>query len=278
LGKNILKILWHRYVLLTVVITGLFTVDHWTACALQRPEMNSKASSGIAGEFNPRLGTFYYIIDWGDSKAADATVTIERDGDYFRMVADEETTKFLDRIYRIKYRGETVIRAHDLSPMQTVINAQKGKRKKVQEIRYRADGGVETVVTKTKPGTPLEIEAYLINKETFAIDMFAAIFLARSFEWQVNESQQFEVFTENKLYLLTMDCIGKSIFESGDIKTPAWVIRPGVLKLNDPKAKTKHGKARVYLSADDSRDLLKIKTNIGFGTVKMKLIKYEPNQ
>jgi hypothetical protein len=264
--------------LFAVVLVGLLIGRHGDAYAFQRLKMVTEALSNTAGEFNPRLGTFYYVIDWGDSKVADATVTIERDGDYYRMIADEETTKFIDRIYRIKYRGETVIRAQDLSPVQTVITEQKGKRKQVQEIRYRADGSAETVVTKTKPDTPLKIEAYLINRETFAIDMFAAIFLARSFEWQENESQQFEVFTENKLYLLTMDCIGKSIFESGDIKTPAWVIRPGVRKLNDPKAKTKHSKARVYLSADESRDLLKIKTNIGFGTVKMKLKRYTPKQ
>lgn len=266
-----------RSIQLALVLISLIISVVGPTFALQPPEQNPEVGSNLPHEFNPRLGTFYYVIHWVDSKVADATITIERDGNYYRMIADEETTKFLDRIYRIKYRGETVIRAEDLSPVETVINQERGKNKQTEQIRYDADGKAEVVVRKTEPDASLKHESYLINEETFAIDIFSAIFLARSFDWQKNESQQFDVFSGRKRYLVTLDCIGKTVFKEGEINIDAWVIRPGVLKQNDPNAKTRHSKARVYLSADKSRDLLKIKTNIGLGTVKMKLIRYEPN-
>lgn len=265
-----------RFMPWVLVMIGLVIGAQGAAFALQPPEQNPEAVSGSVSEFNPRLGTFYYVIHWAKSRVADATITIERDGDYYRMVADEETTKFLDRIYRVRYRGETVIRAEDLVPVETVIKEEVGKKKTTEQIRYDAEGKAEVVVRKKEPDAPVRQEAYLINEETFAIDMFSAIFLTRSFHWRENESQQFDVFSGKKRYLVTLDCIGKTVFQEGDIKIDAWVIRPGVLKQNDPDAKTRHSKARVYLSADESRDLLKIRTKIGIGTVKMKLLRYEP--
>jgi len=262
---------------LSLVLISVIVNIGGTTFALQSPKQNPEVASDLSHEFNPRLGTFYYVIHWVDSKVADATITIDRDGEYYRMIADEETTKFLDRIYRIKYRGETVIRTQDLAPVETVINQERGKNKQTEQIRYDANGKAEVVISKAGPDAPLKHESYLINEETFAIDIFSAIFLARSFDWKENESQQFDVFLGRKRYLLTLDCIGKTVFKESKINIDAWVIRPSVLKQNDPNAEIRHSKARVYLSADKSRDLLKIKTNIGLGTVKMKLIRYEPN-
>lgn len=267
-----------RFMQWMIVLIGLVIAARGATFALQPPEQDPETFSDRVHEFHPRLGTFYYVIHWADSKVADATITIERDGEYYRMTADEEITKFLDRTYRIKYRGETTIRAEDLAPVETVINQELGRKQTTEQIRYDAEGKAEVVVTKKEPDAPFQQEAYHINEETFAIDMFSAIFLTRSFDWQENESQQFDVFSGKKRYLVTLDCIGKTVFHIGDINIDAWVIRPGVLKQNDPNAKTRHSEARLYLSADESRDLLKIRTKVGLGTVKMKLLRYEPNR
>jgi hypothetical protein len=267
-----------RFMQWMIVLIGLVIAAPGATFALQPPEQDPETVSDRIHEFHPRLGTFYYVIHWADSKVADATITIERDGEYYRMTADEEITKFLDRTYRIKYRGETTIRAEDLAPVETVINQELGRKQTTEQIRYDAEGKADVVVTKKEPDAPVQQEAYHISEETFAIDMFSAIFLTRSFDWQENESQQFDMFSGKKRYLVTLDCIGKTVFHVGDINIDAWVIRPGVLKQNDPNAKTRHSEARVYLSADESRDLLKIRTKVGLGTVKMKLLRYEPNR
>ena len=242
--------------------------------ALEVPEQSPLPPREGGIEFNPRTGTFYYIIEWGRSKAADARVTIIREGDFYRMTADQETTPFIDRIYRIRYSGETIIHAEDLLPKQTVIKGQFGKRRRVDEIYYGEDGEVEAVVTKSKPRSPPEREVYEINSETFAIDVFAAVFLARSFHWQAGESQQLEIFTEDKHHLITLDCLGRGLYEEGTIRTPAWIIRPGSHNLDNPRAETIYSNTRIYLSADESRDLLKIKTSLGFGTIRMTLVEY----
>ena len=248
--------------------------DHGETTVLEVPEQDVPRAEEQAVEFSPRMGTFYYVIEWGGSKAADARVSVKREGDFYRMIADQETTPFIDRIYRIRYSGETLIEAEDLLPKKTLIKGEFGRRTRVDEIHYGEDGGVEAVVTKSKPRSSPKREVYEIDAETFAIDVFAAVFLARSFDWQEGESQHIEIFNEDKHHLITLDCLGQSIFEEGDIRTTAWVIRPGAHNLDNPKAETTYSKTRIYLSADESRDLLKIKTKLGFGTIKMTLVEY----
>jgi len=259
---------------LVLILLLCLLPDHGESAALEVPEQDLLRAEEQAVEFNPRIGTFYYVIVWGVSRAADARVSVKREGDYYRMVADQATTPFIDRIYRIRYSGETLIEADDLLVKKTLIKGEIGKRTRVEEINYGEEGQVESVVTKTKPRSPPKREVYEIKSETFAIDVFAAVFMARSFDWKQGESQQIEIFTGDKHYLITLDCLGQSIFEQGDIRTPAWVIRPGSQNLDDPGAATTYSKTRIYLSADESRDLLKIKTSLGFGTIKMTLVEY----
>lgn len=261
-------------VLTLILLFCLFTGHYESAAAFEVPEHAPVPSQGAYIEFNPRIGTFYYVIKWGSSKASDARVTIEREGEFYRMIADQEATPFIDRIYRIRYSGETLIQAEDLIPKKTVIKGEFGKRTRVDEIHYGEEGDIEAVVTKSKPKSAPERQVYEIKSETFAIDVFAAVFLARSFDWQEGESQQIEIFTGDKHHLITLDCLGQGIFEEGDIRTLAWVIRPGAHNLDNPKAKKIYSKTRIYLSADESRDLLKIKTTLGFGTIKMTLVEY----
>ena len=102
------------------------------------------------------------------------------------------------------------------------------------------------------------------------------MFLARSFDWQEGESQHFETFTGDKHYEITIDCIGKTLFEEGRIRATAWVLRPSARNFDDPNAEPKYNETRVYLTADQSRDLLKIRSKLGFGTMRMKLIEYVP--
>lgn len=75
-----------------------------------------------------------------------------------------------------------------------------------------------------------------------------------------------------------MDCIGKTLFEEGKIKAMAWVLRPSARDFDDPNAEPKYNETRVYLTADRSRDLLKIRSKLGFGTRRMKLMEYTPEK
>jgi hypothetical protein len=219
----------------------------------------------ITNSFNPHLGTYYYEIHWGALPVATAKIIVQKDGPHYSLTSDQQTIGLIDRIYRFHYRGKTVVRTEDLSPMAIVIQEQKGRQKRTLKAQYRKDQSIEVVETVLEKKKPPETDTYDISSETHAIDMYSAILLVRSLDWREGRVQQFEVFTGKKRYAVSMKCIGKGILKLNKKQIPAWIIRPHVLKLGDPNAKPRHTNARIYLSADESRDLLKIKTDIGIG-------------
>lgn len=260
-----------------VLFAGLLVLTGWHAggLAASRPEQQ-QTLQGSADEFNPRLGTFYYRIKWGVTKVSEATITVKRDGEFYRIIADQKTTKNIDWIYRVRYRGETRLSTAELAPLETVVTEKTRKKKQTLEARYTEDGKAEATVTKEKKGQPPTAKTYLIESETFSIDIFAGIFFARSFHWQKGESQQFEIFTGKDRFWVTLDCIGEALVEEGSHKIKAWVIRPSARKIGSSKKKSVTGKTKLYLSADESRDVLKIKTRLRFGDFVLKLKHFQP--
>lgn len=231
-------------------------------------------SPQAAEGFEPRLGTFFYSVKWLGIRVADATVTVARDGEYYRIVADTETTRPIDQILKLRYRGEGIIRSADYMPVLTVLDFRKRSRQKHTEIRYLDDGEIEIVETKTKKKQEPRTEIKKIQPEGFVLEPFSAIFLARRFNWRKGEVQHFKVITGKKRYLVTLICLDKGRVTEGDAQIEAWIIRPIVKDLSKPKSKPKYSTTKIYLSADKSRDLLKMKSRTLIGTVKIKLERF----
>jgi hypothetical protein len=83
-----------------------------------------------------------------------------------------------------------------------------------------------------------------------------------------------EVITGKKRYLVTLTCMDKVQVTDGDAQIEAWIIRPSVKNLNKPKSKPRHSSTRIYLSTDESRDLLKMKSRTLVGPVKVELERF----
>jgi hypothetical protein len=249
------------------------------ALCFQQSEQTLKAGDVPTVSFTPHLGTFHYEISWGALPVATATIAIQKDGAHYRLKADQQTIGLIDRLYRLHYLGETVVRREDLSPVEVVIHEQKRRERTTLKARYPEGLPIKAVETLTEGKAPPETKTYDIKTEPYVLDMYSAILLVRSLDWRPGKSMHFEVFTGEKRYAVSMECIEKGVFKLNEEEIPAWVIRPHVLKLGDPNAEPRHTKARIYLSADKSRDLLKIKTKLDIGgALVWELVSYRTEQ
>lgn len=271
--------IWTRVFYPALMVFVVISVTRYPALAAAQPEQDDRAVAATGVEFQPRLGEYHYEVTWGRTRVATATVIIERDGDHYRLQADQKTTDFIDRIYRVRYRGETHIKVEDLLPVDSVIEEEVKKRQKRQEARYNSEtGSVAVVETRSmKNQSTVEKNEYELQSDTGIVDIFSAIFLARSFDWQIGERHEFQVFIGTKQYQVTMDCIGVSTFVLDDDTIPVWVIRPDVRKKTEDRKSSVHHETRIYISADESKDIVKIKSKPGIGTVKLRLVKYKVN-
>ena len=150
------------------------------------------------------------------------------------------------------------------------------KKKKRTEISYPDSGEIKTTVTQSKKKNPPTTEEKIFKPEGEVFDIFSAVFLARRFQWELGASQRFEVFTGKKRHIILLICTEKTAVEEGDVQLPAWVIRPSVSDPEKPDEKPKLASTKLYLSADEYRDLLKIKSKGKFGTVHVKIKSYTP--
>jgi len=226
--------------------------------------------------FYPRTGTFVYSVKWEGTPAADIIMTVSKQGDYYRVVADSMVTKAVDFIYRLRYRGEGTITKNDFASVRTVLSEHKGSESKTTKIVYREDGEIETEVTRQEKKEAPETTVKKFRPEREVLDIFSAVFLSRSVDWQVGLSEQFEVFTGRKTYIVTLNCLEKTWFKKNDIEIDAWVIAPAAIDPNKPDQKPRLTSTRIFLSADKSKDILQIKTKTGFGTIEVLLTDFVP--
>ena len=239
-------------------------------------------SSGKSGlkdsNFKPRLGAFQYTISWEEKEVATATVTMERDGDQYRITVHSKTIGFVDNVYRIKFAGEGIIDIDTYSAMQSQYSEQFGSKEKTTSIYYYEDGWIETVRVEKRKSEEPKKEENKFKPEMDILDVFSFMALARSFDWKVGLSERFNVFTGRKTYIVTLNCIGQDIFVIGQDKIAAWVIAPAVIDPTKKDKKAQRKETRIYLSIDDSKDILKIRTQTAIGTVRARLIKFESDQ
>lgn len=258
-----------------MLIIAVLLVTGLPGFAAEHPEQDAQLAVKTGVEFQPRLGEYHYEIQWGQQRVAMGIIAIRQDGDQYVLTADQRTTKFIDRIYRVRYRGETRINAVDLTPAESVIEGEVRKRKTVQKAKYDAESGsVSVEETRTKGKAAAKTKTYELQSDTGILDLFSAIFLARSFDWSIGERHGFLLFIGDKQYTVTMDCIGKSTFEIEDDSIPVWVIQPRIQRTTEDKPSSVARKTRIFIAADESKDIVKVETEPGIGTVTLRLMRY----
>ena len=71
-----------------------------------------------------------------------------------------------------------------------------------------------------------------------------------------------------------MDCVGLTDFETAGDSVPVWVIQPWIRKTTDTEMAPIARKTEIYIAADESKDIVKIETEPGIGTVTLRLVRY----
>lgn len=207
---------------------------------------------------------------------ATGTIAVRKEGNQYVLTADQRTTDFIDRMYRVRYRGETRIDAATLAPLESIIDEEVKNEKKVQRAQYNKNAGSVTVAeTRTEDKRAKEkTKTYEMQSDSESLDVFPALFLARSFEWSIGERQEFTVFIGKDQYAVILDCIDRHALEVEGNRIPVWVIQPTARKIKNAKPSSKVQKTRIFIAADESRDIVKIETEPGIGTVTLRLVRY----
>lgn len=218
-------------------------------------------------------GTYNYEVSWGGIPAADATISIHEEGNTYKIVATARTYSGIDIFYKLRYRAEGLISLLDLTPIKAIVDHRENSRYKSTEITFDNSGVIHSVFEKK--GSDPEIREF--NPRNFTLDPFSASFLARSLEWAPGVSRQFDAYNGKTRYLITLTCTDQIPMKINGEERQVWVISPKVENLTSPKRNGKLRTAKMYVTADRSRELLKIVSEVFIGSVTTKLESFTPH-
>jgi hypothetical protein len=231
-------------------------------------------------DFKPRLGTYYYGFEVNSMNIGNACIAIQKEGDLYRMQVNARTNSKIDYVYKIRYQGQSLIDMDPLAPKVTTISQTVKSKEKDMVIRFQGDGSIQTSETERVSGEPDDGDLRRIHPDRFMVDPFSATYLARGYEWKVGSEEIFAVYTGKKSYELHLKCTEKTLLDMGGYRRAAWVIVPTACKLDDAgkpvEGMKKPADVRIYLSADDNRDVLKVEATHTLGTFLVFLDRFDP--
>jgi hypothetical protein len=267
-----------------VILTIAMLIAAWTQAVHAMGEAAAPARPAppvlTDTDFKPKLGTYYYCFEFNSMNIGTACIAIQHEGDLYTMNVNARTSSKIDYLYKIRYQGRSTLDTDPLAPKVTTISQTVKSKEKDLIIRFQGDGSIQTSETVTVSGEYDNSDQRRIHPERFTVDPFSATYLARGYEWKVGAEQTFDVYTGKKRYELHLKCVDKTLLDMNGSRRAAWVIVPSGRCLDDSKPadpKKKPADIKIYLSADDSKDVLRVEATHTMGTFLVYLDRFDPS-
>ncbi len=225
--------------------------------------------------FAPQLGLYSYSVSWNGIPAGSAELELDRNDESYEIRARARTAKGIDLIYKLRYKSETVLDADTLKPKHSFSVVSANSRKKTTQVEFLPDGEI----LSTRKNHRGSVKTLKFNPDNFTLDPFSAGFLALSQEWKVGESRQFDLFSGKSRYLIEFSAVEQvSLTVNGELRS-AIVIVPKVKSLTqtgDDADEKKMRETRIFIAADPSREILKVSSDLLFGSVNTEIVAFTP--
>ncbi len=231
-------------------------------------------------DFRPRLGTYHYYFEYNGINLGTAWVSIAREAECYRMEVFARTSDTVDHVYRIRYRGVNITGADPLSPLETRIQQTVKSNEKDIVMRFQQSGRITTTQKQLENQVVVDGTVRNYNSGRVTVDPFSATYLARGLDWRPGLEQVFEVYNGKRCYELTLKCTGRTTLDTPAGNRVAWVIVPSARQIEDDgrrvELKKKPSSLKIYLSADDLKDVLRIEATHAIGSFLVLLDRFEP--
>jgi len=229
------------------------------------------------GFFEPKFGKYTYSVSWQGIPAGTLEMNLERRDDNYRVSATARTNRFVSMFYKLRFSTEALVSATTLQPIISIYNNRQNDRREKTTIDFLPDGKIHSV-HEDRRGRENELR---FEPNNFTLDPFSAVFLALSLRWEVGDTRQFDTFTGTGRYLVELTAIEKTSIQVQGSWQEAIVISPRVRNLSDTDSFDEDDRlqeARIYVSTEPSREILRISSDVFVGTVNTRMVSFTPSE
>lgn len=226
-------------------------------------------------KYKPRPGVYEYSVGWEGISAASCSLTIREEQGRFLIDSAARTYSGVDLLYKLRYEARGVIDSDDLSSISLSIDHRENSRHKTIEMKFEPDLG--TIRADRQTGDIAANQKHVeFTPHNQTLDPIAAAFLARSLDWKVGDSHDFDVFNGKSRYFITLTAVDHKVIRFRGQERAVFVISPRVRNLTTTKPRSKLREAFIFVSDDDDRDILRIESSVFIGSVSVDLESYSP--
>lgn len=219
---------------------------------------------------------FYrYDLQYEFIPAGEATLEVRRgelkDGtSVFHFVSNAESNKFIDVFFRVRDFNSSMVDAASLASLGFHQNLREGHYRVMRTTRINYSSGTYTYERTYKGKT--KIREGRIGEP--ASDILSSFFYARTLPLELGKSYFIRVFSDGKTYSLKVEVDPKL----RRVRVPAGKfecirIRPYVV--GDAIFKAKDGKMYIWLTNDERKMPVLIRSRVFIGAFDAELVEYE---
>ena len=223
-----------------------------------------------AANFKTRPGRYDYSVTWNGIPAASIELELARQDEDYLIRSQARTAKGVDLVFMLRYESETVLSAETLKPKRSYSVTRTNERKKITELEFCPDGQI----ISTRENHRGRVKTLQFDPANFTLDPYSTGFLALSQNWRGGQSRRFDLFSGKSRYLVTFTAVERTRLTIKGQERPAMVLVPEVTNLTDPGEDADDKKlrqARIYISVDQPREILKVSSTLLFGNVEAEL-------
>ncbi|MCO6432364.1 MAG: DUF3108 domain-containing protein [Deltaproteobacteria bacterium] len=261
--------------LLLSVVTSAHRASADTYISPELIQISTPVYRPDSSEFEMPLGEYVYTVSWQGIPAATVTARVEQRGTQYYIDTVVKTYSAIDIFYKLRYRAQGWISAVDFYPSQCVIEQQENSRNRRTEMNFLPSGEIVAVREDLAKD---EVKRLTFDPNNFTLDPFSAAFLARGQRWEKGETKEFDTFNGKSRYHIKLYAEDLVYVDVEGEKRGVWVIVPTVKNLSNPEQSSKLRKAKIYVLADKSRDIVKIVSSVFIGSVTTQLDSFTPFQ
>lgn len=208
--------------------------------------------------------TLVYEVTWGPFRGGYLILTVEPvpgDGT-IRLGGKALSSNFISAFYRMRDYVISTVDSDGLYPLFFEQHIREGKR-------YKSD---RWTLYDHKAGKAVIKERQLktIDAPPFLHDYLSMLYLIRSRKTEPGDTFSFDIYMHKKVYPLSFQCK-----ESRDIEVDCGTFKCTLVEpklVGDGEAFNRRDRIEAWISNDERRMPIRIKSKIKFGTISAKLI------
>ena len=224
-------------------------------------------------------GLYEYNVTWAALPVATATIEIRGDRlestDLISISALARSSRLVRLFYSLNHLSEAVLERNTLAPIVYHYIQRENSKLRSVEIAYDAGHEVKAKLWKDKDFKLYEERSFATD--SYVLDPLSAGYLARLTPAEVGGEYQFDVFNGKHRFLITLRVEGKEKLKISGIEREAFKVVPTVRKLTDSDGEKRLRSAAIWVSADDRREILKLKSEVFFGSINAELVRFTPS-